>query len=360
MVTEEELSKLIKGWVLGNRTDGNTPVNDAVDLIASGTLDSMGFIELLSYIEQLTGQKIDLQKFDSNAFTSIQDLVRNIIYKTDVQVNGASMNPIVEAYSRLAEQYDDERNRHSCWGLSTEKALASLGLLAHHRVVVDVGCGTGLALAHLASKHDAGMRFIGVEPAANMRAKAAEVAQAYQNIEICDGAFERLPIDDASVDYLYSLYAFHWTTDLDRSVKELARALKPDAGLDLFFTGRHNGQEFLRKTTPIFHRYMGTAFLLTSVSLRKHLTNKAARLLFESAFPPERVIVNDSYQTYYDSLEGHWSWWIRAEGHFAGMPPEKKEQCDQEIKEALSELATEKGIPYTIHQIHVQLKSSSE
>jgi ubiquinone/menaquinone biosynthesis C-methylase UbiE len=270
------------------------------------------------------------------------------------------MNRIVEAYSRLAEQYDDERNRRSCWGLSTEKALTSIGLLEHHRMVADVGCGTGRALVHLASQHGTNVRFIGVDPADTMRAKASEVTQAYQNIEICDGAFERLPMDDASVDYLYSLYAFHWTTDLDLSVKELARVLKPDAGMDLFFTGRHNGQEFLRKTTPIFLRYMGPASLLTSASLRKQVTSDAARLLFESAFPPERVIVKESYQTYYDSLDGHWSWWIRAEGHFAGIPPDKRGQCDREIKEALCGLATEKGIAYTIHQIHVRLSPRAD
>jgi len=268
------------------------------------------------------------------------------------------MNAIVEAYSRLAEQYDDARNRRSCWGLSTEKALASIRLSDQDRVVADIGCGTGRALVHLASRYADRIRFIGVEPADHMRAKAAAAAQLHANIDICEGAFERLPMDDASLDYLYSLYAFHWTTDLDRSVQELSRVLKPAAGMDLFFTGRYNGQEFLRKTTPIFLRHMGPTWVLTSASLRKQITAEAARQLFESAFPSERVTVNESYQTYYDSLDGHWSWWIRAEGHFVGMPPEKRSECDREIREALSGLMSEKGIAYTIHQIHVRLRRS--
>jgi SAM-dependent methyltransferase len=56
------------------------------------------------------------------------------------------MNTIVETYSKLAEQYDDEHNRRSCWGLSADRALASIRLLDHQRVVLDVGCGTGRAL----------------------------------------------------------------------------------------------------------------------------------------------------------------------------------------------------------------------
>jgi acyl carrier protein len=86
MVSEKELCMLIKDWVLTHRTGGDTlTVDETVDLIASGALDSVGFIELLSYIEPLTGQKIDVQEFDSNAFTSIEGLVHNI-YRANTHI----------------------------------------------------------------------------------------------------------------------------------------------------------------------------------------------------------------------------------------------------------------------------------
>lgn len=265
------------------------------------------------------------------------------------------MNPIVETYSQLAEQYDDERNRRSCWGLSADEALASIQLRDHHRVVVDVGCGTGRALARLAAQYGSDIRFIGVEPADNMRIKAIEATKGHGNVEIVEGSFEQLPMGSASVDYLFSIHAFHWTTDLQGSVQELARVLTPAGDMDLFFTGRHNGQEFLRKTTPIFLKYMGPTLLLESAAMRKQVTKEAARTLFESVFDHTRVVIDESYRTYYDSLEGHWGWWVRAEGHFARIPPERKAQCYQEIKQALSGAATDRGIPYTIHQLHVHL-----
>ena len=37
-------------------------------------------------------------------------------------------NPIIETYSRLAKQYDDQANLLSCWGHAAQKALASLRL----------------------------------------------------------------------------------------------------------------------------------------------------------------------------------------------------------------------------------------
>jgi ubiquinone/menaquinone biosynthesis C-methylase UbiE len=267
-----------------------------------------------------------------------------------------TMNTIVETYSKLADQYDEDGNRCSCWGISADRALDQVQLKPSYRVVVDVGCGTGRALAKLAGQHESDILFIGVEPASNMRARAVEATQKHGNVEILEGSFEQLPLESSSVDYLFSIHALHWVTDLEQSVKELSRVLKPSGEMDLFFIGRNNGHEFIRKTTPIFLKYMGPTLLLESASMRKQVTRETAARLFETRFGEERLVVDESYTTYYDSLEGHWSWWVRIEGHFVQIPAEKKARCDQEIKQALSELTTDKGIPYTIHLLHVKVK----
>jgi ubiquinone/menaquinone biosynthesis C-methylase UbiE len=199
------------------------------------------------------------------------------------------------------------------------------------------------------------MQFIGVEPAPNMLRRAVERTNGWPEVQIYEGSFERLPLESASVDYLYSIHAFHWTTDVTRSIQELARVLKPAGEMDLFFIGRDNGHEFIRKTTPIFLKYMGPTLLLKSASLRKQLTKGAARQHFEQEFDHRRLLVEESYETYYDSIEGHWSWWVRIEGHFVQIPAHKKAACDQEVKQSLLELESEAGIPYTIHLLHVKL-----
>src|SRR5882724_617035 len=107
--------------------------------------------------------------------------------------------------------------------------------------------------------------------------------------------------------------AFHWVTDLDRSVNELRRVLRATGEADLFFIGRWNGREFIKKTTPIFLKYMGPARLLQAAKLRKQLSREDALKLFRSRFTDAQVSVEESYHTYYDSLEGHWGWWVRIE-----------------------------------------------
>ena len=265
-------------------------------------------------------------------------------------------NPIVETYSRFARQYDDELNMLSCWGRASEEALASITLREDYRVVVDVGCGPGRALLHLASSSGPEVRFIGLDPAKNMRQLAAERIAGLPNAAILDGCFERIPLASYSVDYLYSILAFHWTTDLGASARELARVLKPTGEMDLFFIGRNNGREFIRKTTPIFLRFMGAAGLLHSAQMRKQLTREEAFQLFSGALDSSRLSVEESYRTYFDSLESHWAWWVRIEGQFIEMSPDKRRDCDREVKDALGSLTEERGIPYTIHQLHVRLR----
>jgi hypothetical protein len=53
-----------------------------------------------------------------------------------------------------------------------------------------------------------------------------------------------------------------------------------------------------------------------------------------------------------------WGWWVRIEGHFVQMPITTKHRCDQEVKEALQNLSSQQGIPYTIHRLHVRLRRS--
>jgi len=165
-----------------------------------------------------------------------------------------------------------------------------------------------------------------------------------------------MPLESGSVDYLYSIFAFHWTTDLTASVKEISRVLKPTAEMDLFFIGRNNGREFIQRTTPIFLNYMGPALLLDSARMRKQLTKETAYELFATTLSPPRLSVEESYDTYYDSLEGHWGWWVRIEGHFMQIPAAKREVCNREVRSAILSLTDEKGIPYTIHQLHVKLR----
>jgi ubiquinone/menaquinone biosynthesis C-methylase UbiE len=268
----------------------------------------------------------------------------------------SNANPVVETYSRLASKYDDELNLRSCWGRAAEKALDAIVIKPDYQVVLDVGCGTGRALLRLASESRPSVQFLGIDPAKNMRRLAIQRTQHQPNVRIVDGSFEKMPFERGSVDYLYSILAFHWTTNPSEAVREMARVLRPTGEMDLFFIGRNNGREFIRATTSLFLKYMGPAHLLESARMRLQLKKEAAFPLFSFVFEPHQLSVEESYDTYYDTLEGHWAWWVRIEAQLAPIPKEKKRECNREVKEALLKLTEDRGIPYTIHQLHVSLR----
>jgi ubiquinone/menaquinone biosynthesis C-methylase UbiE len=269
-------------------------------------------------------------------------------------------NPVVETYSRLATEYDSDPNRASCWGRVTSDVLAQIAIKAARGTVVDVGCGTGRELAHVAATCAPTVEFIGVEPAPKMREVAAARTAGHPNVRILPGSFEQLPLEDESVDYLYSILAFHWTTDLEQALAELRRVLRPDAEMDLFFIGRENGKEFIRATTPVFFQFLSPATMLKAAALRKQLTLGQATELFRAAFPGGRLTVDESFVTYYDTLEGHWGWWVRIEGQFIEIPSETRVECDAAVREALAKLTDDEGIPYTVHLLHVRLGQQAE
>jgi hypothetical protein len=98
--------------------------------------------------------------------------------------------------------------------------------------------------------------------------------------------------------------------------------------------------------------------MMKAVSLRKQLARDEAAALFEQAFDPSALTVTESYQTYYDTLERHWSWWVRVEGQLVEIPADRKVECDQAVRDALATLETAAGIPYTVHLLHVSVRRS--
>ena len=264
-------------------------------------------------------------------------------------------NQVIATYSELAGQYDDAGNVRSCWTVHSDHIIASLNLKSRFQTVAEVGCGTGRALYHLASRSDPAVRFIGVEPAEEMRQRAQALNRTKPSVSILDGTFETLPLESGSVDYLFSVDAFHWSQP-QPAVREMARVLKPAGEMDHYFNGGNIGQEFIQATTPVYVKYMGLRYLVEAAQMRRRFTKDEALTLFGEAFGQERVRIDEIYKTYYDTVEGHLGWWVRVAGQLLAIPAERRDDCDREIRAALKALQTDQGVPYTIHQLHVQVR----
>jgi ubiquinone/menaquinone biosynthesis C-methylase UbiE len=94
---------------------------------------------------------------------------------------------------------------------------------------LDVGCGTGRLLAFL---HDAwpGTRLIGIDLSPPYLAEARRLIGRTARVKLIEGAAEKLPFDDASVDFVVSSFLLHELPgDVRRAVLvDMARVVAPD------------------------------------------------------------------------------------------------------------------------------------
>ncbi len=95
-------------------------------------------------------------------------------------------------------------------------------------VGLDVGCGTGRLLAFL---HEAwpGARFTGLDLSPPYLAEARRTVGRTARVKLVEGAAERLPHGDASLDLVVSSYLLHELPPDVRAaaLREMARVLKP-------------------------------------------------------------------------------------------------------------------------------------
>jgi len=101
-------------------------------------------------------------------------------------------------------------------------------------VVVDLGCGTGLSSAPFLR---AGLRVIGIEPNAAMRAHAAARWSAHPGFSVHDARAEHTGLAAACADLVIAAQAFHWF-DVPATRRETLRILRPNGHAALIWNDR--------------------------------------------------------------------------------------------------------------------------
>lgn len=112
------------------------------------------------------------------------------------------------------------------FGCGNPIALTEIG---EGQVVVDLGSGAGLDLILAARKVGAAGKVIGVDMTPEMIERARQnVAKAgLAQVEIREGTIEKLPVADASADWVISNCVINLSPDKPAVFREIARVLKP-------------------------------------------------------------------------------------------------------------------------------------
>jgi ubiquinone/menaquinone biosynthesis C-methylase UbiE len=125
-------------------------------------------------------------------------------------------------YDQLAGAYARHRGVHP----GVFQRLIERGEVTTLSRVLEVGCGTGNYLTAIQSV--TGCSAVGVDPSEGMLATARQQASMLTWLQ---GSGERLPLDDASVDLLFTVDVIHHIGDRAAFFREAGRVLRPGGRL---------------------------------------------------------------------------------------------------------------------------------
>jgi SAM-dependent methyltransferase len=142
-------------------------------------------------------------------------------------------------FSGLAGVYAQHRPGYPDAALDLIRERCGLG---RGSLLVDVGCGTGISSRLFARR---GVPVIGVEPNAEMRARAAAepLPPGLPAPEYRDGTAEATGLPDGVADVVLAAQAFHWFEPA-AALREFHRVLKPGGWAALLWNERDESDEF--------------------------------------------------------------------------------------------------------------------
>jgi ubiquinone/menaquinone biosynthesis C-methylase UbiE len=100
---------------------------------------------------------------------------------------------------------------------------ARLSALGPHDVVVDIGCGPGVAARHAAR---IGAVVTGVDPAPVMLRVARLLTRPAKSVRYLEGTAEAVPLADESATVVWSIATVHHWADVDLGLHEAHRILE--------------------------------------------------------------------------------------------------------------------------------------
>ncbi|MBI5565434.1 MAG: methyltransferase domain-containing protein [Chloroflexi bacterium] len=133
-----------------------------------------------------------------------------------------SESPSNPYFAQVADQWDEIRS-----GYFTEHmrdAAIAKANLPENAVVADVGTGTAFVAQGLASR---AAKVIGFDASPDMLAVARRNLSNLSNVEFHEASGDQLPVPDATFDGVFANMFLHHAPDPARTIKELARTLKP-------------------------------------------------------------------------------------------------------------------------------------
>ena len=116
-------------------------------------------------------------------------------------------------------------------GINRRQAiLETLSINSGDRII-DVGCGAGQLLGHLAKAVGEHGEVIGLDPGVDQLAQAKSSCGDFSNVILLEKGAEEIGLPDDSCDAVTSTQALEYIPDVDSALAEITRVLRPGGSL---------------------------------------------------------------------------------------------------------------------------------
>lgn len=122
----------------------------------------------------------------------------------------------------MAEKYNLGSLKNIANDLGRSFLREKISYIPKTKVILDVGCGTGLDLQ--AYKDMGFSKLFGIDPSEKSLVEARK--NISEKIKLNVGTFEEIPYKDNFFDVVISRHALHYSKDIQSSIKEVCRVLK--------------------------------------------------------------------------------------------------------------------------------------
>jgi ubiquinone/menaquinone biosynthesis C-methylase UbiE len=132
--------------------------------------------------------------------------------------------------------------------------------------VLDIGCGHGRSLMELAARAPRG-RIVGVDPSELMVEIAAQKNRPLieaDRVDVILSGVEALPFPDDTFDKAQCVHVLYFWKDIETSLREIARVLKPGGRLGLLFRTNAN-LKAIASFPPEIYRFPALADVLAAL-----------------------------------------------------------------------------------------------
>lgn len=132
--------------------------------------------------------------------------------------------------SLYQENYQSGGSFLPAWGIHSAGHLLTPSLLRiEGSAILEVGCGIGESLPHILKNNP--LSYIGIDISENAIAKAKKSNQATNVSFLKADMSKKFPFSDNSFDEVFSVYGLGWSKNVQKTLAEIYRTLKPGGTL---------------------------------------------------------------------------------------------------------------------------------